>query len=97
MPPAGSPSGRRMAPWFTTSTTAGAHHAAPRGVAACGQLHRPYRASTGSVLPRFIKDAFDALLECGIRAHGCLRLRCGGCGPDKLLAFSCKRRGFCPS
>jgi hypothetical protein len=26
-----------------------------------------------------------------------LRLRCGDCGHDKLVAFSCKRRGFCPS
>jgi len=25
------------------------------------------------------------------------RLRCADCGHDKLLAFSCKRRGFCPS
>ena len=25
------------------------------------------------------------------------RVRCGECGHDKLLAFSCKRRGFCPS
>jgi len=54
-------------------------------------------ASTGSELPRFIKDEFDAFLECGILAHGFLRLRCGECGHDKLLAFSCKRRGFCPS
>ena len=23
-------------------------------------------------------------------------LRCGDCGHDKLVAFSCKRRGFCP-
>ena len=34
---------------------------------------------------------------CGILAHGFLRLRCGDCGYDKLIAFSCKRRGFCPS
>jgi hypothetical protein len=54
-------------------------------------------ASTGSELPRFIKDEFDAFLECGILAHGFLRLRCGECGHDRLLAFSCKRRGFCPS
>ncbi len=54
-------------------------------------------ASTGSELPRFVKDEFDAFLECGILAHGFLRLRCGECGHDKLLAFSCKRRGFCPS
>jgi uncharacterized protein (DUF983 family) len=32
-----------------------------------------------------------------ILAHGFLRLCCGDCGNDKLLAFSCKRRGFCPS
>ena len=54
-------------------------------------------ASTGAALPRFVKDEFDAFLECGILAHGFLRLRCGECGHDKLLAFSCKRRGFCPS
>ncbi len=54
-------------------------------------------ASTGSELPRFIKDEFDAFLECGILAHGFLRLRCGECGHDRLLAFSCKRRGLCPS
>jgi hypothetical protein len=54
-------------------------------------------AGTGAELPRFIKDEFDAFLECGILAHGFVRLRCGECGHDKLLAFSCKRRGFCPS
>jgi hypothetical protein len=53
--------------------------------------------STGAELPRFIKDEFDAFLECGILAHGFLRLRCGDCGHDGLLAFSCKRHGFCPS
>jgi hypothetical protein len=54
-------------------------------------------ASTGAELPRFVKDEFEAFLECGILAHGFLRLRCGECGHDKLLAFSGKRRGFCPS
>ena len=54
-------------------------------------------ASTGCELPSFIKDEFDAFLECGILAHGFLRLRCGQCGHDKLVAFRCKRRGFCPS
>jgi hypothetical protein len=28
-------------------------------------------------LPQFVKGEFDAFLECGIRAHGLLRLRCG--------------------
>lgn len=31
-------------------------------------------ASTGSELPRFVKDEFDSFLECGILAHGFLRL-----------------------
>jgi hypothetical protein len=48
-------------------------------------------ASTGAELPRFIKEEFDAFLECGILAQGFLRLRCGECGHDKLVAFSCKR------
>ena len=39
----------------------------------------------------------DAFLECGILAHGLPRLRCRERGHDKLLAFSCKRRGLCPS
>lgn len=26
-------------------------------------------AAAGAELPQFVKDAFDALLECGIRAH----------------------------
>jgi hypothetical protein len=54
-------------------------------------------ASTGSELPGFIKDEFDASPGCGILVQGFLRLRCGACGHEELLAFSCKRRGFCPS
>ena len=53
--------------------------------------------AAGADLPQFVKDEFDAFLECGILAHGFLRLRCDDCGHDKLVAFSCKRRGFCPS
>jgi len=33
----------------------------------------------------------------GILAHGFLRLRCGDCGHDQLVAFSCKRLEFFPS
>ena len=54
-------------------------------------------ASTGAALPQLVNDEFGAFLECGILAHGFVRLRCGECGHDKLLALSCKRRGFCPS
>ena len=40
---------------------------------------------------------FDAVLACGILAHGLLRLRCNGCMEEKLVASSCKRCGICPS
>ena len=53
---------------------------------------------TGGVgLPTFVTDEFDAFLACGILAHGFLRLACDGCREEKLVAFSCKRRGICPS
>ncbi len=52
---------------------------------------------TGTGLPGFVKDEFEAFLECGILAHGFLRVRCADCAHENLVAFSCKRRGFCPS
>jgi hypothetical protein len=54
-------------------------------------------AESGVALPEFVKAEFDAFLACGILAHGFLRLRCSECAHEKLVAFSCKRRGFCPS
>ena len=48
-------------------------------------------------MPEFVKEELDAFLECGILAHGFLRLRCADCAHEKLVAFSCKKRGFCPS
>ena len=47
--------------------------------------------------PRFIEQELRAFVRCGILAHGFLRLRCDDCGHDRLVPFSCKRRGFCPS
>jgi len=44
-----------------------------------------------------VRDEFGAFLDCGILAYGFLRLRCGDCGHDKLVTFSCKRHGFCPT
>lgn len=35
--------------------------------------------AAGADLPQFVKDEFDAFLECGILAHAFLRLRCGDC------------------
>ena len=55
------------------------------------------QARTGMGLPEFVKDEFEAFFECDILAHGFLRMRCADCAHEKLVAFSCKRRGFCPS
>src|SRR5215471_5259333 len=48
-------------------------------------------------LPAYVERAFYAYLQCGILAHGFLRLGCDTCPQELLLPFSCKRRGFCPS
>ena len=48
-------------------------------------------------LPDFVEKEFREYLKCGILAYGFLRSRCGGCHNEHLVAFSCKRRGFCPS
>ena len=40
---------------------------------------------------------FDEYLKCGRLQHGFLRVRCEACHYENLVAFSCKRRGFCPS
>jgi len=39
----------------------------------------------------------DEYLNCGILAHGAARVYCDGCKHALLIAFSCKRRGVCPS
>jgi hypothetical protein len=48
-------------------------------------------------LPAYVQREFYDYLPCGILAHGFLRLGCDTCKKEVLLAFSCKRRGFCPS
>jgi ribosomal protein S27E len=51
----------------------------------------------GARVPGFVRAEFDATLVCGRPEHGIVRLRCASCGHDEILAFSCKRRGFCPA
>ena len=52
---------------------------------------------TGHALPDFVIKEFEEFLRCGILAHGFLRLQCDACEHEHLVAFSCKRRGFCTS
>ena len=54
-------------------------------------------ASHDKYLPAYVTKEFDEYLKCGRLEHGFLRVRCESCHDEKLVAFSCKRRGFCPS
>ena len=56
-----------------------------------------YMESQGKTLPSHIKKEFDAYLKCGRLEQGFFRVRCEECHHERLVAFSCKRRGFCPS
>jgi hypothetical protein len=51
----------------------------------------------GPNLPRSVREEFERYLACGILSEGFARVHCDACGHDELVAFSCKRRGFCPS
>jgi hypothetical protein len=53
--------------------------------------------SHGEGVPRWVEDDFRAYLRCGILAHGFARIRCDACAAERLVAFSCKGRGICPS
>jgi hypothetical protein len=56
------------------------------------------RAREGGLLVlRFIEQQRRAHLARGVLAQGFLRLHCDACQLDRLVPFSCKRRGFCPS
>ena len=51
----------------------------------------------GGAPPAYVEREFRRYLECGILAHGFARARCGECGHDFLIAYSCKGRGVCPA
>ena len=54
-------------------------------------------AAQGKALPDYVQQEFAGFLRCGRLEFGFLRVRCESCYHEKLVAFSCKRRGFCPS
>ena len=58
---------------------------------------RELRAAAGRLLPEYVREEFDACLKCGRLEEGILRVRCEQCHAEKLVAFSCRKRGFCPS
>ena len=53
--------------------------------------------ANGSNFPNFVEEEFFKYLDCGILAKGFIRVHCDDCNHDLTVAFSCKKRGFCPS
>src|SRR3989454_7540910 len=53
--------------------------------------------SDGGGLPRFVEREFREFLTCGALSRGVSRGRCESCAFERLVPFSCKRRGFCAS
>lgn len=58
-----------------------------------GAVDRAHDAS----LPRFVRDALAAYASCGEFANGLVRLACGRCKSERLVAFTCKTRIVCAS
>ena len=48
-------------------------------------------------IPRHAREELLAYLDCGLLCRGFARLKCRACSETRLVAFSCKGRGFCPS
>ena len=55
-----------------------------------------FSARYGFLRP-YVKDVMLRYLDCGDLHGGFARIKCPDCGHERLLAFSCKRRHFCPS
>ena len=51
----------------------------------------------GKTLPQFVHRTFESYLNCGRLKNGFARLYCKNCQHNRLVAFSCKKRGLCPS
>ena len=60
-------------------------------------LLKEHLNTQGRPLPGYVQNEFEGFLGCGCLENGFLRLRCEQCKHERLVAFSCKRRGFCPS
>ena len=48
-------------------------------------------------LPFHVAREFEEFQKCGVLEHGFIRVKCTQCRHEKIVGFSCKRRGFCAS
>ena len=62
-------------------------------------LYAAAEAGFATKLPGFVRDELEAYLDCGLLCRGFAWMACTNpeCREQRLVAFSCKGRGFCPS
>lgn len=63
-------------------------------------LHEAFRRGFAEVsewLPARVKREVVSYLRCGDVRYGFVEVTCDGCRESRLVAFSCKGRGWCPS
>ena len=81
-----------------STTSAGAPRSNDAAISSSRNTSRPSspksRRRPARRLPEFVKDEFDAFLECGILAHGFLRLRCADCAMRSWWRFRASGAGF---
>lgn len=53
--------------------------------------------SQGEGLPAFVDRELERFTRCGVLGEGFARFRCPDCRTERLVALSCKGRGFCPA
>ena len=58
-----------------------------------GALH----SASGEGYPVYVENELRRYIACASPALGFARLKCAACGYERLLRFSCKNRGVCPS
>jgi len=59
---------------------------------------RPRRRDDGAHgLPAFVAQEFRDFLTCGVWVRACARFHCRNRHAERLVPFSCKGLGFCPS
>src|SRR5437764_10424334 len=63
----------------------------------CCSSTRAIVRSTGSAIHASWSASSEKFLACGLLCHGFVRVRCDSCAEERLVASSCKTRGFCAS
>jgi hypothetical protein len=88
-------------PWGAASASASSSSAKSLDVLDAFARRSMPRASrlarNGWRIPKHTRKELEAYLSCGLRCRGFACLKCEDCGEKRLVAFSCKGRGFCDS